>query len=212
MDGSGFANPNLLRAPPKKDGMYKEEGISGGCSGAQYMHQGPEAIRVFSFGCGALTVVFGIIWLIKISLIIENPVKYLQGFLDVPFGVIIMSLEASSNWTAKIKFFAVVQDWFHQYFKALTYLWGRAFFYIYVGAHVIYLDGLVSVGAILGFVLVVIGLLMLAAFRGYDVEKPAEEVLERLKSYSSLVGSFRAGGTPQPAGQVEGEDYVRLGP
>jgi len=174
-----------------------------------YVQQGPEGIRFLSFGGGVFVFIYGILSCFNILEILEQPVDYIIAGTQVVFGFIAMVLEASPSLTSTYASIERLQKLVHDYVKFLTLLWGRGCFYVYIGAHIMYLSTLVSIGTLLGLYMVIMGMFYLAWNWGYDISKPTGIIIDKIRT---LVMKLRAcvGRSGSPSSSDPGNNYVRV--
>jgi len=176
-----------------------------------YVQQGPEGIRFLSFIGGLLVFLYGVACSLNIFGILGNPVYYLICASQVIFGFTAMVLEASPSLTTTYVSIERLQRIFHDYAKFLTLLWGRGCFYIYIGAHIMYLSSLISLGTVLGIYMLIMGAFYLAWNWGYDVSKPTGVIIDKMREG---VMKIRAclGRSSSPNSSDVANNYIRVDP
>eukprot|EP00397_Hematodinium_sp_SG-2012_P037079 GEMP01040125.1.p1 GENE.GEMP01040125.1~~GEMP01040125.1.p1 ORF type:complete len:218 (+),score=29.61 GEMP01040125.1:158-811(+) len=171
-----------------------------------YVQQGPDGVRFLSFLGGILVTVYGIACAISVLDIFSNPVGYIVGSSQVLFGFVTVVLEASPSIIASYSTVESLQRTFNDYAKFLTLLWGRGFFYVYIGSHIIYLSGIFSLGGALGLYMCLMGIFYLAWYMGYDVSKATGYMIEGIRSCVFKVRSRLGRGSSE----ASDNSYVRI--
>jgi len=161
-----------------------------------YVQQGPDGIRFLSFIGGLVVSFYGLTCAIGIGEIFSNPVAYIAGAAQLGFGLMIVVLEASPSLLASYQKLATMQRLCHDYCKFLTLLWGRGIFYLYVGAHIILLSHVLSIGGFLGAYMLLMGVFYLSWYWGYDVSKTTGIIIDKLRG---CIGSIRGSGDREEA-------------
>lgn len=174
-----------------------------------YVQQGPEGIRFLSFGGGLFVFLYGIGCALNIFGILGNPIYYLICASQIIFGFTTMVLEASPSLISTYASIERLQRIFHDNVKFLTLLWGRGCFYVYIGAHIIYLSNYISLGMLLGVYMVVMGAFYLAWNWGYDVSKPTGMIIEKIREGVMKIRGC-LGRNSSPTSSDVANNYVRV--
>ncbi|KAF4714439.1 hypothetical protein FOZ62_005889 [Perkinsus olseni] len=128
-----------------------------------YIQQGPNGLRVLCFVGGLGVTLTGALGVLNIFSTILHPIDYLCNAYQFLFGVITCILEANPellrervHWQEKI----------YEHAKFLTLLWGRGLFYLFQGS--LALVQFTLLYAIVGVYMVVMGVLCIAMWKGYQ--------------------------------------------
>jgi len=175
--------------------------------------QAPDCTRILCNIGGFLIFVYGICWAIQVVDIIEDPVLYLIGIAQILFGIVTMVLESSEETAQQYVIIKRLQRGLHEMAKFVVLLPGRGAFYIYVGAHIIYIRHSI-LGLLLGIYVVAMGVIYLAWNWNVDLTKPVAPVVDKLGAVLAKVRSCLPGGrksTVEDVDQGQGH-YMRVGP
>jgi len=146
-----------------------------------YVQQGPEGIQYLAFVGGVLTMCYGVVSILAIFQIFSTPFYYIMCVSQLPFGLATVALEAPARIVESWPSVDKLQKEFHDHCQVLTLVPGRGAFYVYLGAHICFLSGTISIGMILGLYMILMGAFYLSAHWGMDISKPVGGLLDGLR-------------------------------
>eukprot|EP00392_Amoebophrya_sp_AT5.2_P008142 g8161.t1 len=106
----------------------------------KYVQAGPAGIQMLCFITGGFTFVVGLLGIINLFSMFETPFTFVMNLYVVSFGAITIIVEADDErmkHTPILEYVAPkveqLQGYLNEEAKFLTLLWGRGFFYVFIG-------------------------------------------------------------------------------
>ncbi|CAL1165702.1 unnamed protein product [Cladocopium goreaui] len=144
----------------------------------EYIEEAPHRIKVGCFAGGAAIVLNGLLSVIDIFDVLDEPIYYVVNAYMVFFGAVTMVTESDPSFITQLHDSLLpVQKWMHEWAKGLTMLWGRGLFYVFQGTLCTLCSSLLSFGLIIGVYMTVMGVLcLLIHYKRSRVQPPAEYI------------------------------------
>ncbi|CAE8679246.1 unnamed protein product, partial [Polarella glacialis] len=129
-----FANdPEVQKQAKAYANMAGAYALSAGGLLVAQIQQGPDGVRLLSFGGGVASVAIAVMDLINVFGILTNPVHYVLSVYQLIFSCTTMLFEASPEMIQKVSGLNSYQDMLIDKAKFLSETYGRGLFYIFQG-------------------------------------------------------------------------------
>ncbi|CAE8606106.1 unnamed protein product, partial [Polarella glacialis] len=129
-----FANdPEVQKQAKAYANMAGAYALSAGGLLVAQIQQGPDGVRLLSFGGGVASVAIAVMDLINVFGILTNPVHYVLSVYQLIFSCTTMLFEASPEMIQKVSGLNSYQDLLIDKAKFLSETYGRGLFYIFQG-------------------------------------------------------------------------------
>jgi hypothetical protein len=99
-----------------------------------YIARGPDGIRKLCCIGGVLQSVTGVVGIFSVLTILVDPFAYIINLVNTGCGVLILAIEVDPEWFEKYPELGNIQRIALEWFRALTQVWARGVFYLYLGS------------------------------------------------------------------------------
>jgi hypothetical protein len=151
-----------------------------------YIQQGSEGVRVFSFLGGIMLCIFGLHFVVtNIFGLVTNTLYWIVNGYITAFSILVMVLEADPKWVEQNDKLESTQKQINEYMMVLTTLWGRGAFYLFLGVSALNVSDSFTIGSFVALYMCLMGILHIIMHFGYKPLECLDPIMENIKRLAS---------------------------